>query len=43
MPKYFKPASEILMMLTLLNARSAAAGRPCPVAARVVARLMEAK
>jgi hypothetical protein len=39
---WFKSESEIIMMLTLLNARSAARGKPCPVAARVVERL-EAK
>jgi hypothetical protein len=36
---WFKPTSEIVMMLTLLNARSAARGKPCPIAARVVERL----
>ena len=36
---YHKSREEIVMMLTLLNARSASRGRPCPVAARVVARL----
>jgi hypothetical protein len=36
---WMKSNEEIAMLLTLKNARSAAQGRPCPVAAKVVARL----
>lgn len=36
---FHKSTAEIIMMLTLLNARSAARGKPCPISARVVERL----
>jgi hypothetical protein len=36
---WMKSNEEIAMLLTLKNARCAAQGRPCPVAAKVVARL----
>jgi hypothetical protein len=32
---------EVVMLLTLANARAAASGRACPVSVRVVAALIE--
>lgn len=36
---FHKTSNEIIALLTVLNARSAARGKPCPVAASVVERL----
>ena len=39
---FHKTHEEILQMLTLLNARSAMKGKPCPLAARIVEQLEQA-
>lgn len=36
---WYKSTQEIIALLVIRNARAAAAGRPCPIAAKVLERL----